>query len=149
MIMIVCVLAKKTNDNTIVWTKVPEGYVQTKFTSQGQQALTLPGVPSSARYALVDIFMTNSKKDHYNIDLGRDKNADTTYTSWISGGGQPSSQFPAQVETDQGIHQTYFGDSDGHSSHYGIWYSSLIISTDGATTYHRKSIHALNKHAHN
>ena len=134
-------LAKGQNNNAIAWTKVPEGFVQAKFNTQGQQALTLPGVPSEARVALVDIFMTNSAKDHYNIDLGRDKNSDSRYTSWVAGGGQPSSSFPAQVETDQGIHQTYFGDADGHSSYYGIWYSSLIITTDGATTYHRKSLH--------
>jgi len=30
---------------------------------------------------------------------------------------------------------TYFGDSDGHSSHYGLWYSSMIVSTNGAQLY--------------
>ena len=121
----------------IVWTKVDENYAQVKFTGQGQAELKLPGVPDDARLALVDMFLTNSKADHYSVDLGRDKNGASSYTSWISGGGQPSSVFPVEVEKDQGIHQTYFGDSDGHSSHYGLWDSSLIVTTDGATVFHR------------
>jgi hypothetical protein len=92
-----------------------------------------------ARYALVDVFMTNSKKDHYNVDLGRDKNGASSYTSWVSGGKQPSSIFPTEVEKDQGVHMTYFGDGDKHSTHYGIWYSSLIVTTNGAQTYHGAS----------
>ena len=126
-------------DNPIKWKKIPEGYVQATFTSQGQQSMELPGVPSNARYALVDVFMTNSKNDHYNVDLGRDKNDATAITSWITGGGRPSSSFPTQVGQDQGALLTYFGEDDNHSSFYGLWYSSQIISTNGAVVYHQVS----------
>lgn len=73
------------------------------------------------------------------MDIGRDKNSATRYTSWLTGGGQPSSTFVSAVETDQGVHMTYFGDSDSHSSYYGYWYSSMIISVNGGTTFHHVS----------
>ena len=95
--------------------------------------MEIPGLPTEAKFALVDVFMTNSKADHYSINLGRD--ADDGGTTWVSGGGRPSSSFSSQSKDSPGVHMTYFGDSDGHSSHYGLWYSSMIVSTNGAQLY--------------
>ena len=136
-----CALATPTAtakglENPVIWTKVDEDFAQVAFSADGQSEITLPNVPAEARLALVDMFITFSAEDHFVVDIGRDQNSNNKYISWLTNGGQPSASFPVEVETDQGIHQMYFGDQDGHSTHYGLWYSSLIISTDGATTYH-------------
>jgi len=31
--------------------------------------MEIPGLPTEAKFALVDVFMTNSKADHYSINL--------------------------------------------------------------------------------
>ena len=95
-----------------------------------EQTLTGSSVLNSARWVLCDIFITASTSDHQNFKFSRTNTGSTK--NWIdSRGQQPSSQF-GNLTSQQLLTLTYYGESDGFSSNYGIWYASQWLPTNGA-----------------
>lgn len=86
--------------------------------------VSIPGIPSNARYVLADVYYTANSADHQNVAIGRNP---TTQKNWVepTRGAQPSTQFGNNAR--HSITLTYTGDNDGFSSNYGIWYPSQVI----------------------
>ena len=105
------------------------------FSGSGSQTITLPSsVPTNARYVLADIFVTANFSDHQNFVLGRSSLG--AEKNWVdSRGQQPSSQFGNMAR--HSVILSYFGDADGYSSNYGIWYSSQLVPVSGQTMYYQ------------
>jgi len=105
------------------------------FSGSGSQTITLPSsVPVNARYVLADIFVTANFSDHQNFVLGRASLG--AEKNWVdSRGQQPSSQFGNLAR--HSVTLTYFGEADGYSSNYGIWYSSQLVPVSGQTMYYQ------------
>jgi len=97
-----------------------------------QLTLNPSTVPSNARYLLANIFITASASDHENFsftrtNIGNQKN-------WVDVRGQnPDTQFGAVAQDSCVL--TYFGESDGFTSNYGIWYSSQTLPVSGRQTW--------------
>lgn len=90
-------------------------------------------IPTNARYILANVFATASSSDHQNFVLSA-----TQWTNVVTyvgtRGNQPSTQFGSLSQKDHVI-LTYFGETDGFSSNYGIWYNSEIIPVSGRTVW--------------
>jgi hypothetical protein len=125
---------QQNGSNVIQWVEITPAILEFSWTgSVTSSAKTLPSaVSTSARYVLADVFVTASTTDHQSIVLGRDVLTDQK--NWVdTRGTQPSTQFGTL--TRQAVTLSYFGESDGFSSNYGIWYSSQHIPTTGRTFY--------------
>lgn len=94
-----------------------------------QYTLNPSTVPAAARYLFCDIFVTASFSDHQNFmfsrsNMGQQKN-------WVDSRGQnPAGQFGNLTSVESTI-ITYYGEVDGFSSNYGIWYPSQFLPTSG------------------
>ena len=112
--------------------------VYTEFSWTGSQSFAVSlnaAVPTTARAILCDIFVTASSNDHQNICLSRTA---AEYTkNWVDPRGlQPSTQFGANPpSTNHTVRLTYYGETDGFTSNYGIWYSSQYVPCASRQTY--------------
>ena len=126
---------QQNGSNVIQWVELTPGVTEWSWSSSVvSQAITLnpSTIPSTARYVLADVFVTASTSDHQNIVLGRD--VLTNQKNWVdTRGQQPSGQFGTL--TRQAVTLTYFGESDGFTSNFGIWYSSQHVPCSGRTIY--------------
>ena len=78
------------------------------------------------------MYVTIATADHQNVVLGR--NLSANQKNWVdTRGTQPSTQFGNMAR--QAVTLLYFGDSDGFSSNYGIWYSSQTIPLNAGGTF--------------
>ncbi len=94
--------------------------------------ISVSGVPSNARYLLVDVFITNGTSDHFNMLLGKGV---TNVLNWVGNrGSQPSTQFAAGFVKNC-IKLTYHGDADNYSPYYGEWYSSQVLPLNANGTF--------------
>lgn len=102
------------------------------FTGTVNTSRTLnASVPVNARYILANVFITASASDHENFVLSATQwnNA----KNWVDArGNQPSGQFGSLTQQDH-VTLTYFGETDGFTSNYGIWYNDLSIPVSGQT----------------
>ena len=88
-------------------------------------------VPANARYILANAFITASSSDHQNFVLSATQWSDAR--TWVDPRGtQPSTQFGTLTQKDN-VTLTYFGETDGFTSNYGIWYNSLSIPVNCTT----------------
>ena len=112
--------------------------VYTEFSWTGSQTFAVSlnaAVPTTARAVLADIFVTASSNDHQNITLSRSA---AEYTkNWVDPRGQqPSTVFGANPpSSNHTIRLTYYGEVDGFTSNYGIWYSSQYVPCAARQTY--------------
>lgn len=89
------------------------------------------GVPANSRYLLVDVFVTSSVPDHFNLLIGR---GSANATTWVNTPGtRPSTVFGAMAR--HTIKLNYTGDSDNYSSNYGTWYSSQTLPLNSNTSF--------------
>lgn len=104
------------------------------FTSAVNTSWTLnASVPTNARYILANVFITASTSDHQNFALSSSQWA--SVQSWVNTRGQqPSTLFGSLTQKDH-VTLTYFGETDGFSSNYGIWYNSQTIPVSGRTVW--------------
>lgn len=112
--------------------------VYTEFSWTGTQNFAVSlnaAVPSTARAVLADIFVTASISDHQNICLSR--TAAETGRNWVdTRGTQPSTSFGTNPPSaNHTLRLTYYGEGDGFTSNYGIWYSSQYIPCSSRQTY--------------
>jgi ssDNA-specific exonuclease RecJ len=121
-------------ESSPTWTRMDTSVTEFHFSGRTTREISLTGVPESATYVLADVFVTATTSDHMNIALARA--APPTDQNWVGQRGQrPSTKFGAGVGVVDQVLLTYFGESDGFSSNYGIWYSSQIVPVDGNTVY--------------
>jgi hypothetical protein len=127
----------KTVDKNIPTWRDFEKPLILEFNFKGRDYKNIPvsGLPANARYILANVFVTNAAADHFNLTLGRDLiSGSNSQINWVTARGtRPSLMF-----TNQSVHQatlTYYGDVDGFSSNYGIWYSSQIIPVYGNSSF--------------
>jgi hypothetical protein len=119
------------------WTELTTP-VYTEFSWTGTQNFAVSlnaAVPTTARAVLADIFVTASISDHQNICLSR--TAAETAQNWVNTRGtQPSTQFGANPPSaNHTLRLTYYGEGDGFTSNYGIWYSSQYVPCSSRQTY--------------
>ena len=88
-------------------------------------------VPTNARYIFANVFITASSSDHQNFNLSATQWSDAK--NWVNNKGeQPSAQFGNLTQKDH-VSLTYFGETDGFTSNFGIWYNNLHIPVSGRT----------------
>ncbi len=101
-------------------------------TANIQLTLNPSSIPSNARYLLCNIYVTASSSDHENFSFTRSNVGN--HKNWVdTRGANPDGQF-GSVAQDSCV-LTYFGESDGFSSNYGIWYSSQTLPVTGRQTW--------------
>lgn len=101
-------------------------------TANIQLTLNPTSIPSNARYLLANIYITATSSDHENFSFTRTSVGNQK--NWVDTRGQnPDTQF-GSVAQDSCV-LTYFGESDGFSSNYGIWYSSQTLPVTGRQTW--------------
>jgi hypothetical protein len=102
-------------------------------TVNAQYTLDPNTVPSGARYIFCDIFVTATTSDHQNFIFSRSNIG--SQRSWVDPrGSNPASQF-GNLTSQESTIITYFGEVDGFSSNFGIWYPSQTIPTVGRTVW--------------
>ena len=112
--------------------------VYTEFSWTGSQNFAVSlntAVPTTARAILCDVFITASISDHQNICLSRSA---AEYTqNWVdTRGTQPSTRFGANPPSVYHTARfTYYGEADGFTSNYGIWYSSQYVPCASRQTF--------------
>lgn len=104
------------------------------FSSTVNTSYTLnSSVPASARYVFANVFVTASSSDHQNFVLSSTQWGNAQ--GWVNTRGtQPSTNFGTLTQKDH-VTLTYFGETDGFSSNYGIWYNSLSVPVTGRTVW--------------
>jgi hypothetical protein len=104
------------------------------FTSTVNVSWTLnSSVPTNARYVLANVFATASSSDHQNFILSATQF--TNAQSWVdTRGQQPSTRFGSLTQKEH-VTLTYYGEADGYTSNYGIWYNSQTIPVSGRTVW--------------
>lgn len=102
------------------------------FTGTVNTSRTLnSSVPANARYILANVFITASASDHENFVLSATQWSNAK--NWVdTRGTQPSTTFGSLTPKDH-VTLTYFGEVDGFTSNYGIWYNNLHIPVSGQT----------------
>ena len=111
-------------------------YTELSWTGSQTFAVSLnAAVPTTARAVLADIFVTASSNDHQNISFSR--TAAESTQNWVNTRGtQPSTVFGANPpSSNHTIRLTYYGEVDGFTSNYGIWYSSQYVPCSARQTY--------------
>lgn len=94
--------------------------------------ITVSGVPATARYLLADVFVTVASSDHQNVVIGR--GLASSQKNWVgTRGSQPSAEFGNMAR--KAVTLTYYGEVDGFTSNYGIWYSSQSIPLNNGGTF--------------
>jgi hypothetical protein len=119
-------------NTTIMWQDFATPLVvEYSFSNQTLANIALTGVPANARYILANVFLTTGISDHFNMVLGRSVAADN---SWVgTRGSRPSTSFTNNQAQNKVI-LTYFGETDGFTSNFGIWYSSQVIPINSNST---------------
>ncbi len=95
------------------------------FTGPQAQEITLPaGIEPGMTAILANVFVTANTSDQQNFHLGN--GCMTLQQSFVTASGQqPSVTFGALNRPCVSL--TYYGEGDGFTSNYGIWYSSQVI----------------------
>jgi hypothetical protein len=102
-------------------------------TVNAQYTLNPNTVPAGARYIFCDIFVTADRTDHQNFmfsrsNMGNQKN-------WVdTRGSNPANEF-GNLTAQENTIITYYGESDGFTSNYGIWYPSQFLPSVGRTVW--------------
>jgi hypothetical protein len=119
-------------NTTIMWQDFATPLVvEYSFSNQTLANIALTGVPANARYILANVFLTTGISDHFNMVLGRSVAADN---SWVgTRGSRPSTSF-TNNQAQHKVILTYFGETDGFTSNFGIWYSSQVIPINSNST---------------
>ena len=78
------------------------------------------------------MYVTIAVADHQNVVLGR--NLAANQKNWVdTRGTQPSTQFGNLAR--HAVTLTYYGDNDGFSSNYGVWYPSQVVPLNADGTF--------------
>ena len=102
-------------------------------TINAQYTLNPDTVPAGARYIFCDIFITATISDHQNFMFSRSNMG--SQKNWVdTRGANPAGQF-GNLTSQENTILTYFGENDGFSSNYGIWYPSQFLPTVGRTVW--------------
>jgi hypothetical protein len=102
-------------------------------TVNAQYTLNPDTVPAAARYIFCDIFVTASITDHQNFMFSRSNMGNQK--SWVNTrGSNPANEF-GNLTAQENTIITYYGESDGFTSNYGIWYPSQFLPTVGRTVW--------------
>jgi hypothetical protein len=97
-----------------------------------QITLNPSSIPSNARYLLCNIYITANISDHENFSFTRTSVGNQK--NWVdTRGSNPDGQFGAVAQDSCVL--TYFGEADGFTSNYGIWYSSQVLPVSGRQTW--------------
>jgi hypothetical protein len=107
---------------------------QFSFSGAANTSLTLStSIPTNARYILANIFVTASISDHQNFVLSATQWSNVQ--NWVNTRGtQPTLNFGTLTAKDH-VTLTYYGETDGFSSNYGIWYNSQTVPASGRTVW--------------
>jgi hypothetical protein len=131
---------QQNGSNIISWVEVTPAYTEWSFAGVASSSVTLnpSSIPANARYVLLDVFITASASDHFNLSLGRTALSDLR--NWTNPqGSQPSAYFVAGVGSRNVVCMTHHGNADGYSTMMGKWWSSVITPCDGRTLYYNLS----------
>jgi hypothetical protein len=102
-------------------------------TVNAQYTLDPNTVPAAARYIFCDIFVTASITDHQNFMFSRSNMGNQK--SWVNTrGSNPANEF-GNLTAQENTIITYYGESDGFTSNYGIWYPSQFLPSVGRTVW--------------
>lgn len=84
--------------------------------------ISLSGLPTDLIAIIANVFVTSSLNDHFNT-VFRGASVPGSYKNWVDARGQqPSTKFGnLGASNSRGAVHTYFGESDGYTSNYGIW----------------------------
>jgi hypothetical protein len=98
-------------------------------TINGQYAVGSTSIPSAARWVFADVFVTANISDHQNFMLTRSNFG--AQKTWVdTRGNNPANEF-GNLTQDDVTFITYFGESDGFTSNYGLWKAGLLIPSSG------------------
>lgn len=112
------------------WTHIDPTHLHYATTANGQTSVTVPGVPSTAKWVWGQVFydQTSGGCEHYSITLGRIHIGHVA--TWNSQNNPPafSAKPTSNEETINLVHQ---GQNDGICEYFGEWSAPALIPSEG------------------